>query len=204
MTERELIAERTIYAVDNNGRGFEMRLMIGRPYESDPTYGVWACPVALKGLHGSLSDIYGDDSWQALMLARDLLKRLLTYFVEDGGQLFSEEGGSEINIEALFDAGVDEHPVPDGGMTSEQLERIAELTDAEVQRIDNSIISHCKDHWRKVAMVVGSALLDNLDTIPDVPDLFYADRVKKLVQTGKLESQGNLYMMRFSEIRCSS
>ena len=35
----------------------------------------------------------------------------------------------------------------------------------------------------------------------DVPDGYYAQRVALLVDSGKLESQGNLEYMRFSEVR---
>ena len=51
MTEEELIAERIIYAVSDEGRNFEIRLMIW-----------WTCPVALSGLHGMLPDAGGTDS----------------------------------------------------------------------------------------------------------------------------------------------
>ena len=43
--------------------------------------------------------------------------------------------------------------------------------------------------------------MDNSESIQSVPDLFYAERLRKLVQDGKLESQGNLHYMRFSEVR---
>jgi len=37
--------------------------------------------------------------------------------------------------------------------------------------------------------------------VPKVPDIFYAERVRNLVAEGKLESQGNLLYMGFSEVR---
>jgi hypothetical protein len=40
--------------------------------------------------------------------------------------------------------------------------------------------------------------------IPNVPDVYYAQRVCHLVEVGKLESQGNLAFMRFSEVRLPS
>ena len=36
---------------------------------------------------------------------------------------------------------------------------------------------------------------------PDVPDIYYAQRVRHLVEVGKLESQGDLHYMRYSEVR---
>ena len=34
-----------------------------------------------------------------------------------------------------------------------------------------------------------------------IPDVFYAQRVRKLVEDGHLEAQGNLAYMRYSEVR---
>ena len=86
MVERELIAERTIYAIDKDSRGFEIQLMVGKPYQVSPTE--WACPVAMMGLHGALKDVHAVDSWQALTLVQELLRVLLILFVEQGGKLF--------------------------------------------------------------------------------------------------------------------
>ena len=37
--------------------------------------------------------------------------------------------------------------------------------------------------------------------IPNLPDIFYSQRVRKLVELGFLESEGNLDFMCFSEVR---
>ena len=39
------------------------------------------------------------------------------------------------------------------------------------------------------------------ERIPDVPDIYYAQRVRRLVAVGELESQGNLEYMGYSEVR---
>jgi hypothetical protein len=46
--------------------------------------------------------MHGIDSWQALQHAQQLAARLLSYFVEDGGRLYWEEGGDQIQISDLF------------------------------------------------------------------------------------------------------
>src|SRR4051794_28331390 len=102
MVEREVIAERTVYAVDKYSRGFQISLLICKPYPTDSEEGKWACPAAIMGLHGVAPDITGADSWQALILAQELLKALVTWFVEDGGKLFWEENGLELTVEELF------------------------------------------------------------------------------------------------------
>lgn len=42
--------------------------------------------------------------------------------------------------------------------------------------------------------------MDDRELQPD-PDLFYAIRVRYLVESGRLVSQGNLSRMRYSEVR---
>ena len=198
MVERELIAERTIYAIDKDSRGFEIQLMVGKPYQVSPTE--WACPVAMMGLHGVFPDMHGIDSWQALMVSLKLIGDVLAYFVEDGGRLFSEEHGDELTIEELFDA-LAETPEPDGPLTEEQQARVDQLTAEELQMIDDALIADACSQFRKVARIVGTAMMATEDSIKHIPDLFYASRVRKLVEEGRLVSEGNLEYMRFSEVK---
>jgi hypothetical protein len=74
-----------------------------------------------------------------------------------------------------------EDPVPDSPLLPEQLRRVEKLTAEELQKIDDAIMSHAKPQWRKVAMLVGAALVDNRDTIKNVSDTFYAQRLRRLV-----------------------
>lgn len=50
-------------------------------------------------------------------------------------------------------------------------------------------------------MVVGQTLLEFQSEFPEVPDIFYSERVEFLVKSGALQSQGNLKKMRYSEIK---
>lgn len=193
----ELIAERTIYAIDKDSREFEIRLMVGKPY---PDGRDWACPVAMIGLHGAFPDMRGVDSWQALTIAQQLIGRLLTYFVEDGGRLFWQKNGGQLTVEELFNEQA-ETPEPDGPMTDEQQERVNRLTAEEIQNIDDALMAGASTQFRKVARVVGIAMAVDSDKFKLVPDIFYASRVRKLVEEGRLLSQGNLEYMRFSEVR---
>jgi hypothetical protein len=93
------VAERRLFAVAADGRTFAVHLAVGAPYcisESE-----WACSVLLDGLHNNLRDQHGLDSWQAQQLAYQLVVQLLTYFVQDGGQLFWEQGGEPIAVSTL-------------------------------------------------------------------------------------------------------
>ena len=203
MVERELIAERIIYAIDKDSRGFEIRLMVGKPYQVSPTE--WACPLAMMGLHGALKDVHAVDSWQALTLVQELLRVLLILFVEQGGKLFSEKDGEEITVDSLFLEQLvetsDEDPEPDPPLTEEQQARVDQLTAKELQMIDDALIADACSQFRKVARIVGTAMMATEDSIKHIPDLFYASRVRKLVEEGRLVSEGNLEYMRFSEVK---
>ncbi len=201
MNAQEPIAERVIYALDKHGRGFDIGLQVGSPYMVETPLAVWRCPVAMIGLHGRFPDMYGDDSWQALVLAVDLIEKLLTSFVDDdGGKLYYEKGGPEIDAAEAFGIPYRE-PQPDPPLTPEQVEQVALLTNEQLEAIDAAILKECSHQFRKVARVAGFALGKMQGSIQNVPDLYYAERVRKLVAEGRLESQGNLNMMGYSEVR---
>ena len=53
----------------------------------------------------------------------------------------------------------------------------------------------------KVACIVGMTIGGLSEKFPNIPDVYYAQRVRRLVAVGELESQGNLEYMRYSEVR---
>jgi hypothetical protein len=90
---------------------------------------------------------------------------------------------------------------PDPPLDLQQSLRVSKLTQAELQEMDRELLAQANKDWTKVARVVGKARGELRDRIPDVPDIYYAQRVQNLVALGKLESQGNVASMRFSEVR---
>lgn len=82
--------------------------------------------------------------------------------------------------------------------------RVAKLSQAELALIDTALLSQISGDWRKVARVVGMAMLSTRGLPSGVPDAFFAKWVRLLVESGQLESQGDLRRMRFSEIRRTS
>lgn len=78
---------------------------------------------------------------------------------------------------------------------------IASLTDEDVAWIDQQLLSHCDGQFRKVAYVVGMAMSLDAERQPGIPDVFYAGRVRRLVERGVLEAAGDLSRMRYSEVR---
>lgn len=95
----------------------------------------------------------------------------------------------------------EEIPVPDPPLSPEQEALVAQLTSEQIEEIDAVLISNAKRRWRKVAMLVGLAMSQLQNRVRGIPDLYYAQRVRKLVASGRLESEGNLSYMRFSEVR---
>lgn len=66
------------------------------------------------------------------------------------------------------------------------------------------IFSIATKRWQKMAMVVATVLLDNCEKLEGESDITISDRVRVLVDKGKLEARGNLSKMRNSEIRLKS
>jgi hypothetical protein len=97
------IASRTIVAKDAVAREFEITVRIGSPVQLDDDE--WECAVALDGLHDNLRPQHGIDSWQVLMLAQNLARQLLRYFVEDGGTLRGKDSNEPIDLQAFFESG---------------------------------------------------------------------------------------------------
>jgi hypothetical protein len=95
----------------------------------------------------------------------------------------------------------DDAPDSDRYLTDEQRHRIAALTDEDVAWIDQQLLSRCDDQFRKVAYVVATAMSLDAERQPGIPDVFYAGRVRRLVECGALQAVGDLSRMRYSEVR---
>ena len=90
---------------------------------------------------------------------------------------------------------------PNPPLSPEQQAIVSSLTDAFVHRIDATLLSHAMSRPRKVAMLVMMTMGDPELSVPGLPDLFYAQRVRELVKKGLLLSEGNLDFMQYSEVR---
>lgn len=95
-----IIAERKIFSISPDGQKKILRIGIGKPYQINDVS--WACPVKVDGLHKKIRDSVGIDSWQAIGIAIALVRQLLGYYVEDGAELYWEEGGEKVLLEDLF------------------------------------------------------------------------------------------------------
>jgi hypothetical protein len=89
----------------------------------------------------------------------------------------------------------------DRPLTAAELGKIEQLSASEVAQIDQTLLANTAPQWRKVARVVGTSMTELKSKVAGIPDVYYSQRVAKLVSEGQLESQGSLRRMRFSEVR---
>ncbi|MDQ8051197.1 DUF3658 domain-containing protein [Luteibacter sp.] len=92
----------------------------------------------------------------------------------------------------------------DPDFDQEDVAAISALTSADIDAIDRAILSQCDSYWRKVAYVVSVAMDAYPDRYVDIPDIYYGARIRELVATGRLDAEGNVARMRFSEVRLRS
>jgi hypothetical protein len=91
---------------------------------------------------------------------------------------------------------------PDAPMDTDQQARAEALTPSQLEAIDRELVRASDVQWRKVARVVGTVMMNDWSGKPErIADVFYAHRVARLVRLGRLEAQGDLTRMRFSEVR---
>ena len=91
---------------------------------------------------------------------------------------------------------------PDAPPTREERRRIGRLTAEQVALIDRTLLGESSATWSKVARVVGFTMVKV--RLPGIPDSFYAERVKLLVESGELLVEGDLRFMRYSEVKLNS
>ena|SRR5687767_16037659 len=78
----------------------------------------------------------------------------------------------------------------------------AQLGNNGLERIDQSLRRHAQDRWLKVARVVAYALRDGGFSRADEDTVrLHVRRVGLLVESGKLEAQGNPHQPRWCEVR---
>jgi len=90
---------------------------------------------------------------------------------------------------------------PDRPLTPEQERLVRNLSPSTIRAIDEALLAHTTHGWRKVARVVGSMMMELPDRPQGIPDVYYSQRVARLVEAGYLEAQGDLSRMRYSEVR---
>jgi hypothetical protein len=96
---KELIAEKDLIGIDPDQSRFKIMLKIGRPYAQGEH---WVCPVGAIGLHPEMREVRAEDSFQALMRGRKLLRQILDFYIGDGGRIHSPDD-QPLSLDTLFD-----------------------------------------------------------------------------------------------------
>jgi len=76
------------------------------------------------------------------------------------------------------------------------------LVSAPISFFDPLLLSHVTPEWRKAARVIADVLIDSWGTsLIQIGDLELAARLRALASAGTIESQGDLFQIRHSEVR---
>jgi|RhiMethySRZTD1v2_1073278.scaffolds.fasta_scaffold3580634_1 hypothetical protein len=68
-------------------------------------------------------------------------------------------------------------------------------------QIDEAILTVARERWQKVAMIVATVVHSRSENAPDDEYDLVASRIVALVNSGRLEGQGDLSDWRHSEVR---
>lgn len=88
----------------------------------------------------------------------------------------------------------------DPTLTPEQKRMVDQVSETDIRKIDQALLSNASYDWCQVARIVTTTMIE-LDNGMGLPNIYFAERIKHLVREGMLESKGDLTRMRFSEVR---
>ncbi len=90
---------------------------------------------------------------------------------------------------------------PDQPLTKSQKERIQQLSEDDIRELDAAIWDVLSDRWQKLAYVIGRAMLSVPDQYNDLPDVFFADRLRRIVAANHLTVRGDITYIQYCEVR---
>jgi hypothetical protein len=94
-----------------------------------------------------------------------------------------------------------EIPMANPPLGVQERSAVAKLTQADLGIIDRTILRKCSSRWLKVARVVCHADDALRSRYSKLSYVFYSQRLARLVELGRLESQGDVAYIRHSEVR---
>lgn len=94
-----------------------------------------------------------------------------------------------------------EVPILNPPISAEEQAVADSLSQQELEAIDACILSHCADRFYKVARIMWRTQEDLAPRFPKLSYVFYPQRLKRLVETDRLVATGDVFKMRFSEVR---
>ena len=86
-------------------------------------------------------------------------------------------------------------------MSAEEQTAADSLSEPDLESIDACILSHCADRFYKVARIMWRTQAELANRFPKLSYVFYTHGLKRLVDTGRLDAAGDVFTMRFSEVR---
>jgi hypothetical protein len=89
----------------------------------------------------------------------------------------------------------------DPPLSPEEARIAGSLTAEFVERIDAELLKHARSEGRKIAMLVGLAMGNPFVRVPELPDLYYAERIRLLIAKGSLIAEGSTNSMGRCEVR---
>jgi hypothetical protein len=92
-------------------------------------------------------------------------------------------------------------PFPDTLLGPGEHELVAQLTQADLDVIEEALLHSSVSSWRKLPRVIGGAMVTLEGRFPGLALGLYVQRVVALVEGGRLLAKGNLEFMRLSEVR---
>ena len=95
----------------------------------------------------------------------------------------------------------EEFPQANPPLSATERAAAEKLTEKDLQNIDAAILANCATDWLKVARVMWDTDKILASHYPELTYVFYTERLNWLVNQGRLESQGDIFKMRFSEVR---
>ncbi|MET0289784.1 MAG: DUF3658 domain-containing protein [Pseudoxanthomonas sp.] len=81
---------------------------------------------------------------------------------------------------------------------------IARLEAQDLVQIDQAILSALDRSWKKTGFITAGVMIAAPDAHEDLPELFYALRIRALAKASRIEVKGDLDALKTSEIRLSS
>ena len=191
------------------------------PERTQQSYGVdafQALLVAIEGIHWTLLRSDQRLNWIAEpgdtciprltptsfgLAFRGRVERMLADEIErhavEGRQRHVKYSGRDAS-ERLREAVPDDSP-PDLLPSDAYLARIGALAPSELEEIDRALQAAASEHFQSVAVLVATAMAKVSERLPSIPDVFYAQRVIRLVKLEQLEAHGDLERMQYSEVR---
>jgi hypothetical protein len=97
-----------------------------------------------------------------------------------------------------------EVPIPNPPISLEEKAAADLLKAQDLEAIDACILSHCADRFYKVARVMVRTQDELAVRFPKLSYIFYTQCLKHLVDTGHLDAAGDVFKMRFSEVRLAN